>query len=240
MPLQYATQTTMQFLSRALPPGRRSILDVGCGNGLLAAALAESGHDVVAIDPSAEAVATARANGVEALHLGIDEYPGGPFDVVFFGRSLHHMHHLDVALDRARQMLAPSGLMVLEEFGVERPDEVTATWFYETADQLVKRGVAAPGEDDPGPSHTPRERWAREHEHDPPLHTTTIMREAVLARFTLKDEKDTATFFRTMCSRLPATAEGARVARDLHRREQEAIDAGEIRAVGWRLVASVH
>ena len=40
--------------------GRQSILDVGCGAGLAAEALAKRGHEVVGIDASAEAIEAAR------------------------------------------------------------------------------------------------------------------------------------------------------------------------------------
>lgn len=52
-------------------PRRATLLDVGCGAGLAAEALARAGHTVTAIDASAEAIAAARAHAA-ASGLAID------------------------------------------------------------------------------------------------------------------------------------------------------------------------
>ena len=41
--------------------GARSVLDVGCGTGVLALRLAATGHDVVGVDPATASLAVARA-----------------------------------------------------------------------------------------------------------------------------------------------------------------------------------
>lgn len=77
------------------PLAGRSILDIGCGHGGLARALAARGAKVHGIDPGAEAVAAARAAvpeaefteaGAEALPFAADS-----FDAVIFLNSLHHV-----------------------------------------------------------------------------------------------------------------------------------------------------
>lgn len=60
-----------RVLDRVVPPGSR-VLDAGCGIGLDSVHLAESGHDVVAIDASAGMVAFARARGVDARVLPLE------------------------------------------------------------------------------------------------------------------------------------------------------------------------
>jgi SAM-dependent methyltransferase len=49
------------YLAIAEEVGARRVLDVGCGTGTLALALAERGCDVVAVDPAAASLAVARA-----------------------------------------------------------------------------------------------------------------------------------------------------------------------------------
>jgi SAM-dependent methyltransferase len=68
----------LAFLTERLPPGRRRVLDLGCGTGHYCGRLAAAGHDVVGIDLDPQMVATAAR-----------AYPGARFavgDLVEFRR----------------------------------------------------------------------------------------------------------------------------------------------------------
>jgi SAM-dependent methyltransferase len=96
------------------------LLDVGCGDGKVALALAAKGHDVTAIDPVAP-------EGPIFQRMTLEQFvPSDRFDAVVASRSLHHVPDLDLALDKIAQ-LAP--LVVVEEFAWDRLDERTATWY---------------------------------------------------------------------------------------------------------------
>jgi SAM-dependent methyltransferase len=112
-----------------LPPPTR-VLEVGCGSGDLAQALAADGYDVVAVDPKAPAGPIFRQTTIEELG---DE---GPFDGAVASLSLHHLHDLDVALERVRSLLRPGAPFVVREFGWDLVDEPTARWDYR------RRGLA--------------------------------------------------------------------------------------------------
>ena len=108
------------FVLSHLPPPPRRVLEVGCGRGELAFALAGAGYDVVAVDPDAPAGAIFRQTTIEEL----DE--PGPFDAVLASFSLHHVHGLDAALDKLRGLLVPDGVLILDEFGWDLLDAQTA------------------------------------------------------------------------------------------------------------------
>jgi SAM-dependent methyltransferase len=91
-----------EFVLSQLPPPAR-VLELGCGAGRLAHALAAAGYDVLAIDPVAPEGALFRRVTLEEL-----EDPG-PFDAVVAQRSLHHLHDLGAALDRVHALLRPKG-----------------------------------------------------------------------------------------------------------------------------------
>jgi len=70
-------------------PGER-ILDVGCGEGTLTRRIIERGASVLGIDNSAEMVAAARANGIDALLLdAADMQFFAEFDAAFSNATLH-------------------------------------------------------------------------------------------------------------------------------------------------------
>ena len=95
------------------------VLDVGCGDGLLAQRLAAVCRTVTALDPDSTAITRARERmGSEArisLHnCSFDEFdPGGArYDLITFVASLHHMD-LRTTLQRARGLLAPGGTIAV-------------------------------------------------------------------------------------------------------------------------------
>jgi len=111
------------FASLHLPPPPARVLEVGCGDGALARALAERGHVVTAIDPRAPAGEIFRA-------VTLDDFEDpGPFDAVVAGRSLHHIHNLTGAVEKLARLLAPGGVLILDEHAFDRLDEPTARWF---------------------------------------------------------------------------------------------------------------
>lgn len=91
------------------------MLDIGCGDGLLAQRLATVSRSVTALDPDTSAVDRARArlasdDHVTVSHTSFDDFdPGGRrFDVITFVASLHHMD-LRASLQKARGLLTPAG-----------------------------------------------------------------------------------------------------------------------------------
>lgn len=106
-------------------------LNLGCGHGelerlILARGLAErmDGFDI-----SAGAVETARKRAEEGGLAGRTRYFAAdanflercgeldpPYDIVFASMALHHFAHLERCLDSVRELLAPGGLFVVNEF----------------------------------------------------------------------------------------------------------------------------
>lgn len=129
--LQHIALTdTVSFVRSAVASGA-SLLDAGCGDGTVAAALQQAGYLVTAIDRNPESIANARSAGVNAEPSDFLDYASDErFDVVFLARSLHHMHPIERAVSKIVELLKPDGLVLLEEFGVELMDTKSALWFY--------------------------------------------------------------------------------------------------------------
>ncbi|MBL8963317.1 MAG: class I SAM-dependent methyltransferase [Phycisphaeraceae bacterium] len=126
---------------RFIPEGA-SILDVGCGGGLLGALVGATRRPrrFVGFDSSSDAIAVARAMSgrvgselpggafaPEFLRLDAGEpWPAGEFDVVTIIDVIHHVppaHQRDVIL-RAASRLAPGGRLIYKDMtrrGVVRP-----------------------------------------------------------------------------------------------------------------------
>jgi SAM-dependent methyltransferase len=126
----------LDFACSHLPEPPARVLEVGCGQGELAGALAERDFDVVAIDPEAP-------EGPIFHRIALEDFSAeGAFDAVVASVSLHHIHDLAGALDKIASVLRPAGVLVLEEFAKERLAGATAVWYYEQRRALARAGNA--------------------------------------------------------------------------------------------------
>jgi 2-polyprenyl-3-methyl-5-hydroxy-6-metoxy-1,4-benzoquinol methylase len=90
------------------------VLDVGCGDGLLAQRLAPVSRSVTGIDPNPAAIGRATDRLASVRHVTVshgdfqDYQPGAHrFDLITFVASLHHMD-LRASLVKARDLLTPT------------------------------------------------------------------------------------------------------------------------------------
>ena len=101
---------------KAIQPGAASALDVGTGNGELAAELRGALPDVTAVDVDSGVLATAAANhhGINWVHGDVMTYDfGRTFDVVASVATVHHMPSLRDTLQRFAELTSPGGVMVI-------------------------------------------------------------------------------------------------------------------------------
>jgi len=99
-----------------------SLLDIGCGGGLLSEPMCRLGFEVTAVDASARNIGTARAHA-EPQGLAIDyrcataeqlEAEGaGPFDVVLNMEVIEHVADPGEYLRTCARLLKPGGLMIV-------------------------------------------------------------------------------------------------------------------------------
>ena len=108
--------------ARAFPgAGGLRVLDVGCGAGLAAEALARRGHDVLGIDAAPDAVAAAAAHAAgQGLSLAYRvasperlAEEGMRFPVVLALEVVEHVPDPDLFLRSLATLLEPEGLLVL-------------------------------------------------------------------------------------------------------------------------------
>jgi methionine biosynthesis protein MetW len=126
---------------RALvPAGARRVLDLGCGGGVLGAALKrERGVEVVGVERDPEAAAAARERLDRVIEADLEELVASPdhaaelgaFDCLVAADSLEHLRDPWTALARAAELLEPGATAIVSLPNVR---------FFETFWQLGVRG----------------------------------------------------------------------------------------------------
>jgi ubiquinone/menaquinone biosynthesis C-methylase UbiE len=98
-------------------PGARTALDVGTGDGLLAADLRERVPEVTGIDRNAEVVKRARQSGADVHWVVADvmtaALPSNHFDIVASITAVHHLPDLADGLRKMAALTAPGGVLVV-------------------------------------------------------------------------------------------------------------------------------
>ena len=201
----------IDFVSEHLGQPRARILEIGCGDGELARALARDGHSITAIDPRAPLGPIFQQVPLERF----DE--ATTFDAIVANRSLHYVHELGPALDKIEALLEPDGVLVLNEFAWDRMDGPTARWYFSHRAEGTSPISSLTAETFP-------EAWIAEHEG---LHTSSVMKDQLEAHFATR-----------VFEWVPYIARNYLDRADLVSREAESIARGDINAVGFRYVGT--
>ena len=101
-------------------PRRSRVLDVGCGRGALAAAMAERGHEVWGVENAPEAVAVARtrlhrvlAHDLLDVDAVVADAGGARFDAIVFSDVLEHVYDPRTVIERYAALLTPRGRLLI-------------------------------------------------------------------------------------------------------------------------------
>ncbi|MEE8373614.1 MAG: class I SAM-dependent methyltransferase [Dehalococcoidia bacterium] len=92
------------------------LLDIGCGDGTFTVMLGEAAkaQELFGMDIAAEAVASARTRGIQAIQLDVDEdrfpYDDTHFDIVYSGEVIEHLFNPDRLLREIHRVLKPDGV----------------------------------------------------------------------------------------------------------------------------------
>jgi SAM-dependent methyltransferase len=115
------------FIRERLPAGS-SVLDVGCGTGVLAVRLQREGYRMTGADPFAEMLArmTEREPGIEAVHAPGQQLPlaDDTFDMTYCVAVMHHIADPKDVHDTLAEMVRvtkPGGLVLIWDHNPRNP-----------------------------------------------------------------------------------------------------------------------
>jgi 2-polyprenyl-3-methyl-5-hydroxy-6-metoxy-1,4-benzoquinol methylase len=235
-PIDVATQETFAFLASYLRP-QSEIIEVGCGDGEVARQLAHHGYRITALDSDEERIAKARALGVNAKVATWPEFSHAPVDAIIFTRSLHHIDSLDEAVAKARELLKPTGCLLVEDFAFGESDERTVKWFLtliraeegiiNTNDHHLVTRLRA--------TDDPMSVWRDS--HNQALHSIATLHSAISKHFAIQETRSTPYLYRYLIHVLPETESGAAVVGRALEKEVRAAKQDRILLMGRRIIA---
>ena len=112
--------TRMEFIQKWTLLAQQSVLDIGCGGGILSEAMAKAGATVTGLDAAEQAIHAARAHGALSslnIHYVTDAIetfvPENEFDIVTCLEMLEHVPQPQDILMHAYRLLKNDGLLFL-------------------------------------------------------------------------------------------------------------------------------
>ena len=264
-PIDLATQQSIEFIESHVTLKDLSVLEVGAGNGDLAVAMMQRGAHVRAVDLFEDAVAAAKARGVDIKLADFLEYEDDPFDMIIFTRSLHHIHPVEKAVSNAARLLKPSGTLLIEELGPELMDESTVKWLDGQLNAITlteDSGLARNSNEhsrhagehgahnDQQSKHAGEqvrhsdyisktasfEQWRKHHFDHHKISDSKTVCEALAKEFLLEPTQIVRVLYRYAIERLPENEEGYRSLLRIAEEEQDLMNKGKLRQIGYYLV----
>ncbi|WP_232007180.1 class I SAM-dependent methyltransferase [Mycobacterium intermedium] len=110
------------LLDAQVPSGAMRVLDVGCGDGFLAARLAQRIPDVTAVDVDPPVLQRAQDRFADKpirwVHGDVmtAALPHAEFDAVVSNAALHHVENTRAALERLAELVVPGGTLAVVTF----------------------------------------------------------------------------------------------------------------------------
>ncbi len=130
----------------------KTVVDLGCGGGFMAEAMAKRGARVVGVDPATEALAAARHHAAEE-GLAIDYREGvgevlplddASFDVVVSCDALEHVSDLAQVVAEVHRVLKPGGLFLFDTINRNALSRFVVVTMGERVLRLMPRGTHDP------------------------------------------------------------------------------------------------
>jgi 2-polyprenyl-6-hydroxyphenyl methylase/3-demethylubiquinone-9 3-methyltransferase len=110
----------LSFIQKTFPcMAHKNILDVGCGGGILAEAMAREGGIVTGLDAESKAIEVAKAHAqqsnlsIQYVCSPLELFQSGPFSMITCMEMLEHVKNPEQVIKDCSRLLEPGGILIL-------------------------------------------------------------------------------------------------------------------------------
>lgn len=108
------------FFTQNIPKQTNTLLDLGCGSGLLVQELSTTFEHVIGVDTSYEMLSIAQAkrsvSNIMYIQADIEQLGlSGQFDYIISQNTFHHLDNIENVIDVIKTLLKPAGRFVLTD-----------------------------------------------------------------------------------------------------------------------------
>jgi 2-polyprenyl-6-hydroxyphenyl methylase/3-demethylubiquinone-9 3-methyltransferase len=109
----------LDWICQYITPKHLTMLDIGCGGGILTEGLAKLGANITGLDVEEHALKTARAHAkvsnlsIQYVCEPVELFNGGPFDAITCLEMLEHVEDPNLVIHSAVALLKPGGFLFL-------------------------------------------------------------------------------------------------------------------------------
>lgn len=111
--------TRLEFISKHCRLDKASVLDLGCGGGVLTEGMAKLGAQTTGIDAAPSTIEVAREHAstnnlaIDYVCSPIEEFEHSGFDIITCMEMLEHVQNPDTVLSHCKRLLKPGGYLFL-------------------------------------------------------------------------------------------------------------------------------
>ena len=129
-----------EAIIKTYAPRAKTILDVGCGNGISTICFAQKGYRVTAVEPDPSVTVGAGAINILKSKFQLDnidvfqdfaeniKFKNDSFDIIYIRQAMHHANHLNNFVKECVRVLKPGGILLTVRDHVIL-DEADKQWF---------------------------------------------------------------------------------------------------------------
>ncbi|WP_028389512.1 bifunctional 2-polyprenyl-6-hydroxyphenol methylase/3-demethylubiquinol 3-O-methyltransferase UbiG [Legionella fairfieldensis] len=111
--------TRIEYIQRYCALPNQTILDVGCGGGILCEGMALQGAQVTGLDVERETIIAAKEHAksnhldIDYIYCPIEDYEGKDFDVITCMEMLEHVNDPQLVIEHCSRLLKSGGYLFL-------------------------------------------------------------------------------------------------------------------------------